>query len=374
MSTEKIEIPKEILPKDGRFGCGPSLIRPSQLETIFTCGLMGTSHRQAPIKNLVASIKDRLAQLYHLPQGYEVVLGNGGASLFWASATACLIEKRAAHAVFGAFSKKFATETSRAPFLEESLIFTSDPGSAPEIAATEGIDFYAWAHQETSTGVINNQKPDFLQAQDALIAVDATSIAGAKTIDLNGIDVYYFSAQKALASDGGIWFALLSPRALERCEKLRNAPNRWVPDILSLPLAVENSRSNQTVNTPALATLIMLNEQLGYLLEQGGLSGAQAHCQTGSDLIYQWACAQPWATPFVNDPALRSHLVATIELEGVEAKKVLEILRTHHVVDLGGYRGIGKNQLRIGVFPNTEIANVQALLETLDYVIGILLG
>lgn len=370
-NLESLTIPSELRPRDGRFGSGPSLVRPQQLAAIERSGVMGTSHRQPPVKNIVADIITGLRQLFEVPGDYPVVLGNGGSTAFWAVATTSLIERRSAHAVFGEFSGKFAAESARAPFLAEPAIFEAEPGQLAQVEAVADADVYAWAHQETSTGVISPVARPAGINPDALVLVDATSIAGAVQVDVTQTDAYYFAPQKAFGSDGGIWFALCSPRALERAARLtQDAPGgRWVPDILNLTIAATNSAKNQTLNTPALATLIMMREQVDWMVQNGGLPWAQKRCEASSQALYSWAEARDFATPFVERPEWRSPVVGTVDLIGVEANDVVAVLRNNGILDTFAYRKLGRNQIRIGMFPAVDPADVEALTASIDWVV-----
>ena len=364
------DIAPALLPADGRFGCGPSKVRPDQLQALFTPLLMGTSHRAAPVRHVVASFKDGLRSLLSVPEGYEIVLGNGGASAFWDVACACLMDSRAAFGSWGAFGAKFALEAERAPHLRTPLIDEAEAGSLVTLTprdAAEGVDVYAYPHNETSTGVAS---PVYrVDAPGALTLVDGTSIAGAAPVDLTGVDAYYFSLQKALGSDGGLWVAVLSPAAIERARRIEAAPQgRWIPQFLSLSAAIDNSRKDQTLNTPAVATIIMAQRQVAWLNERGGMDAVAAHCAQASSLIYDWATAHPALSPFVTEEAWRSPVTATIEINAdVKATDLAAHLRAHEIVDIGAYRGVGTNQLRIGTWPSVEIGDVEALLECIDY-------
>lgn len=365
-----LTIPAEILPKDGRFGCGPTLIRREQLDCLGRSTLMGTSHRQPPVKDLVADCISRMRTLFEVPADYTVALGNGGATAFWAAATASLVRHLAAHAVFGSFGEKFAKETSGAPFLEESLITKAELGDSTLPQPNEQADVYAWPQQETSTGAIAPVKR--LGHADQLVLIDATSIAGSVPVDLTQADAYYFSLQKALGSDGGLWFAFLSPQAVDRAAEIADKPSagRWIPSILNLKTAAANSVKNQTLNTPAIATLELLHSQLQWLDSLGGLQAAQQRVRASSDAIYTWAESKPFASPFVSDPAKRSPVVSTVEFDdSVDTAALLQILRAHGIVDVSPYRAVGRNQLRIGTFPSTDPADTAALLACVDYVV-----
>ncbi|MFC3687007.1 phosphoserine transaminase [Aquipuribacter hungaricus] len=365
-----MEIPAELLPADGRFGSGPSRVRPAQVDALTAAGarLLGTSHRQEPVRALVRTVRHGMAELFDLPEGYEVVLGNGGSTVFWDVATCCLVDRHVQHLVHGEFGGKFATATAQAPFVAGSDHVVAPPGQLARPHAVRGVDTYAWAHNETSTGVI--APVERVQGADdgALLLVDATSAAGGVEVDVSQADAYYFAPQKAFGSDGGLWLALLSPAALERAARL-STTERWVPPSLSLTAALASSRKDETVNTPALATLVMLAEQVTWLLDQGGLAWAARRSRTSSDLVYSWAEQRPWASPSVADPALRSPVVATVDLDGVDAAEVGRVLRAHGVVDTEPYRKLGRNQLRVGTFPSVEPADVEALLACVDHVV-----
>lgn len=364
------DIDPVLLPADGRFGCGPSKVRPDQLEALFTPLLMGTSHRAAPVRHVVADLKEGLRALLNVPDGYEVVLGNGGASAFWDAACACLISSRAAFGSWGAFGAKFSASAERAPHLASPLIDEAPAGSLVTLNPREpalGVDIYAYPHNETSTGVVS---PVYrVDAPGALTLVDATSIAGATPVDLTQVDAYYFSLQKALGSDGGLWIAVLSPAAIERARTIEAAPGgRWIPQFLSLSSAIDNSRKDQTLNTPALATIIMAQRQVAWLNERGGMEAVSTHCAQASSLVYDWATAHPALYPFVAEEAWRSPVTATIEINAdVSAADLAAHLRAHEIVDIGAYRGVGTNQLRIGTWPSVDIGDVEALLECIDY-------
>ena len=365
-----LTIPADLLPTDGRFGCGPAKIRTASLEALATRGaaLLGTSHRQAPVKNLVGSVRAGLAALFDLPEGYEVVLGNGGSTTFWDVAVASLIERQSAHASFGEFSAKFAAAVAAAPYLAEPTVTTAPVGSVALPAAVAGADVYAWAHNETSTGALAPVRRVEGVDEGALVVVDGTSAAGGVAVDIGQTDVYYFAPQKSLGSEGGLWFAFLSPAAVERVERVA-ASDRWIPESLSLRAALVNSRLDQTLNTPAIATLFLLDDQLAWLLGQGGLSFAAARTADSASRIYPWAEASPCAVPFVTDPAFRSPVVATVDFEGVDAALLAATLRANGVLDTEPYRKLGRNQLRIGMFPNVEPDDVSALTRCIDWVV-----
>jgi phosphoserine aminotransferase len=365
----ELTIPAELKPTDGRFGCGPSKVRPEQLQALAAAGdLFGTSHRQAPVKNLVGRVRDGLRELFSLPDGYEVILGNGGSTAFWDAAAFGLIDKRSLHLTYGEFSSKFASCVVKNPFVGDPIIVKADPGSAPKPQSDPSVDLIAWAHNETSTGVaVPVQRPD--GSGDALIAVDATSAAGGLPVDITDVDAYYFAPQKNFAGDGGLWIAILSPAALARIESIA-ASGRWVPDFLSLPIAVDNSTKNQTYNTPAIGTLILLAEQIDWLLGNGGLDWAVKRTADSSQRLYSWAEASTFATPFVTDPELRSQVVGTVDFsDDVDAAAVAKVLRANGVVDTEPYRKLGRNQLRVGMFPAVEPDDVSALTQCIDWVV-----
>jgi phosphoserine aminotransferase len=365
-----LEIPAALRPADGRFGCGPSKVRPAQLARLAgpDAGLMGTSHRQAPVRDLVGRVRAGLRELFSLPDGYEVALGNGGTTAFWDAAAVGLIERRAVHLAFGEFSAKFATVVQGAPFLDDPVVLRADPGDAPAPASAPGADVIAWAHNETSTGVmVDVRRPR--DAGDALVLIDATSGAGGLPVDVGQADAYYFAPQKCFAADGGLWLALLSPAAQERIARL-DASDRWVPAFLSLATALQNSVQEQTYNTPAIGTLILLADQLEWMLAQGGLEWCVARTRASSEHLYGWAEAAEFATPFVADPARRSLVVGTIDFdEAVDAAAVAAVLRANGIVDTEPYRKLGRNQLRIGMFPAVEPADVEALTACIDWVV-----
>ncbi len=367
-SDSPLIIPPELKPADGRFGCGPSKVRAEQLQALAAAGdVFGTSHRQAPVKNLVARVRDGLRQLFSLPDGYEVILGNGGSTAFWDAAAFGLIDKRSLHLTYGEFSSKFASAAAKNPFVGDPVIIKADAGSAPKPVSDPSVDLIAWAHNETSTGVaVPVERPH--GSGDALIAIDATSAAGGLPVNITDTDAYYFAPQKNFAGDGGLWIALMSPAALARVEAIAGA-GRWVPEFLSLPIAIENSLKNQTYNTPAIATLVLLAEQIDWLLDNGGLDWATKRTADSSARLYSWAEASPFATPFVTDPALRSQVVGTIDFsDAVDAAAVASTLRTNGIVDTEPYRKLGRNQLRVGMFPAVEPDDVSALTQCIDWV------
>ncbi|MDP3949949.1 phosphoserine transaminase [Microbacterium sp.] len=364
-----IEIPRDLLPVDGRFGCGPSKVRAAQLEALVTSGasILGTSHRQAPVKNLVGSVREQFANLFRIPDGYEIVLGNGGSTAFWDAAAFGLIERHSQNLTFGEFGGKFA-KAAAAPWLEAPDVRAAEPGSLVAPEAVEDVDVYAWPHNETSTGVAAPvQRVD---ADGALTVIDATSAAGGIDIDVSQADVYYFAPQKNLGSDGGLWFAAVSPAAIERIEKIA-ASDRYIPEFLSLKNAVDNSRLNQTLNTPAIATLHLLDSQLKWINESGGLAWAGARTAESSQALYDWADASAVATPFVVDPAHRSPVVVTIDFdESIDAAGIAKTLRANGIVDTEPYRKLGRNQLRVATFVSIEPDDVHQLIRSIDYVLA----
>jgi phosphoserine aminotransferase len=374
--TPDIIIPTNLLPVDGRFGCGPSKVRPEAIEALAKAAptYMGTSHRQNTVKNVVGSVREGLRSFFSLPDGYEVVLGNGGSTAFWDIATFGLIENRSQHLVCGEFSSKFAEAAKAAPHLGDPTVIESAPGTRPHAVAENGIDTYCLVHNETSTGVsMNIVRPEGTSAANGqLVAVDATSGAGGLPVDANQFDCYYFAPQKCFASDGGLWFALCSSAALERIEKISTS-GRWIPASMDLAIAVDNSTKNQTYNTPALATVFLLDQQLQWLNGNGGLTWAAARCAESSQLVYSWAEASSFATPFVSSSADRSNVVATVDLDGVDANVVSAVLRANGIVDTDSYRKLGRNQLRVGLFPAVEPSDVRALTNSIDYVVAALL-
>ena len=370
-----ITIPAELLPSDGRFGCGPSKVRPEQVDALVAArdNVLGTSHRKPPVKNLVGSVRSGIAELFSLPDGWEVVLGNGGSTVFWDAATFGLIRERSQHLVFGEFSSKFAEAAAAAPHLGEPTIVSSETGSHPEAFAEDDIDLYALTHNETSTGVaMQLRRPATTSVDTSLVAVDATSAAGGLPWDPSEVDVYYFAPQKCFASDGGLWLAACSPAAIERIESI-GASGRWRPASLDLKIALDNSTQNQTYNTPAVATLVMLDAQLRWMNDNGGMDFAAARSATSATTLYAWAEASEFATPFVADPAHRSNVVGTIDLvDGVAADAVNTALRANGILDTDSYRKLGRNQLRIGMFPAIDPADVEALTRCIDHVVAAL--
>jgi len=364
----QLTIPADLKPADGRFGCGPSKVRPAQLSALTStaAGLFGTSHRQAPVKNLVGRVRDGLRELFSVPDGYEVILGNGGATAFWDAAAFGLIDKKSLHLTFGEFSAKFASAVAANPFVGDPIVVKADAGSAPALQSDPSVDAVAWAHNETSTGVaVGVRRP----AGDALVLIDATSGAGGLPVDVAECDAYYFAPQKNFASDGGLWLAILSPAALARIESIA-ASGRWVPEFLSLPIAVDNSLKNQTYNTPAIGTLVLMAEQIDWMLSHGGLDWAVKRTADSSSRLYSWAEASPFATPFVSDPALRSQVVGTVDFDdAVDAAAVAKVLRANGIVDTEPYRKLGRNQLRVAMFPAIEPDDVSALTRCVDWVV-----
>ncbi|MDQ6822033.1 MAG: phosphoserine transaminase [Actinomycetota bacterium] len=373
MTQTLLKIPDELKPADGRFGSGPSRLRAGALERLASEGegVMGTSHRQRPVRELVGRVRSGLRELFAAPDSYEVALGNGGATAFWDAATCGLVRERAQHLVYGEFTSKFAACTRAAPFLAESLLIQADPGDAPAPAADPSADVIAWAHNETSTGVmVPVERPP--GAGEALVLIDATSAAGGLPVDVRDADAYYFAPQKAFASDGGLWLALLSPAALARIEQVdgERPGGRWIPSFLSLQTALENSRQDQTYNTPAIATLFLLADQLEWMLEQGGLERMVARTTESSGHLYRWASAHELAQPFVSDPGKRSLVVGTIDfVDEVDAGVLAATLRGNGIVDVEPYRKLGRNQLRVALFPATEPADVRALTACIDWVL-----
>jgi phosphoserine aminotransferase len=369
-TTTPLEIPAGLRPADGRFGCGPSKVRPEQLAHLAGEGaaIMGTSHRQRTVRDVIARVRDGLRELFSLPDGYEVALGNGGTTAFWDAAAFGLVRERALHLTYGEFSSKFATVTRRAPFLADPVVLSAEPGDAPEPAGDPSADVIAWAHNETSTGVmVGVRRPD--DAGDALVLVDATSGAGGLPLDAAQADVYYFAPQKCFAADGGLWLALLSPAALERIAQISGS-GRWIPEFLSLATALDNSRKEQTYNTPAVATLFLLADQVEWLLDGGGLEFGVSRSRASSEHLYGWADRSDVATPFVSDPAKRSLVVGTIDFDdSVDAAALASTLRANGIVDTEPYRKLGRNQLRIGMFPAVDPADIEALTACIDWVL-----
>ena len=367
--NDAIQIPTDLLPADGRFGAGPSKIQTSHLDALAATGstLMGTSHRQAPVKNTVGRVREGLASLFDLPEGYEVVLGNGGATAFWDIATYGLIRRKSQHLSFGEFSSKFAKAAQQAPWLDDPTVITSDPGSRPEAVAEEGVDAYAWAHNETSTAVM---APVVRPVDDdSIVLVDATSGAGGLPVDLAEVDAYYFAPQKCFASDGGLWIALMSPKALERAEEIA-ATDRHVPAFFDLPTAIDNSAKNQTYNTPSVATLFLMAEQLDWMNAQGGLAGMVERTTASSDALYGWAERTSYTTPYVTDPSHRSLVIGTVDFDdAIDAAAIAKVLRANGIVDTEPYRKLGRNQLRIAMYPAIDPSDVEKLTACIDHVV-----
>ncbi|MCU1356633.1 MAG: phosphoserine aminotransferase [Acidimicrobiales bacterium] len=370
--TPQITIPADLLPADGRFGCGPSKVRTEAVEALAkeAGDYLGTSHRQAPVKFMVSRLRNAVAELFALPDGYEVILGNGGTTAFWDAAVFGLIDQKSQHLTFGEFSSKFAECATRAPFLLDPTVIAAPPGEAASAVAETGIDLYALTHNETSTGVaIPIMRPSGSDP-GSLVAVDATSAAGGLRFDAAETDVYYFAPQKCLASDGGLWIAAVSPTAVERIERIASS-DRWIPASLDLGIALDNSRKDQTYNTPALATIFLAVHQLEWINQNGGLGFSSGRCDRSADVIYGWAEASAYATPYVADPALRSHVVATVDLaDDIDAITVSKVLRANGVVDTESYRKLGRNQLRVALFPAIEAADVAQLTKSIDFVVA----
>jgi phosphoserine aminotransferase len=368
----KIRIPQHLLPVDGRFGCGPSKIRPDALDALHESGrtILGTSHRQKPVKQLVSLVRSGLTELFNLPNGYEVVLGNGGTTVFWDIATFNLINDKSQHLNFGEFSTKFTSAVKAAPFLGDPTVINSEPGSHPTAQSEAGVDAYALTHNETSTGVAMNISRPAGVDKDALVLVDATSGAGGLPVAAEDFDAYYFAPQKSFSSDGGLWLALLSPAAIERVEQIGTS-KRWIPASLDLKIAMDNSRLDQTYNTPAIATLFLLNNQIEWLNRNGGLSWATSRTSHSAQHLYQWAESSTFASPFVSDPTMRSNVVGTIDFaEHVDASLVAKVLRSNEIVDTEPYRKLGRNQLRIAMFPSIDPADIEALTACIDHVVA----
>jgi phosphoserine aminotransferase len=373
MSDQFPTLPENLIPSDGRFGAGPSKVRPAQLEAVTAGGrdIIGTSHRQPAVKNTVGSVRDGLASLFNLPEGYEIITSLGGATAFWDSASFGLIRNKSAHLSYGEFSGKFATVSKKAPWLDDPEIHSFDPGTAPATSELDGTaaDLVGWAHNETSTGAMVEVKRPATANSDTLVAVDATSGAGGLPVDIAETDIYYFSPQKCFASDGGLWFAAFSPAALERVEEIA-ASDRYIPAFLDLKTAVDNSRKNQTYNTPAVATLLMMNNQLQWMNENGGLDGMVARTSESSSILYQWAEGRAETTPFVTEPSSRSLVIGTIDFDdSVDADVIAKALRANGILDTEPYRKLGRNQLRIGMFPAIEPEDIRTLTGAIDHIL-----
>lgn len=370
MSEQFPALPSDLIPVDPRFGCGPSKVRPEQIQAIVAGGekVIGTSHRQAAVKDVVGSIREGLSSFFSLPDGYEIVLSLGGATAFWDAATFGLIEKKSGHLAFGEFSSKFAKASKQAPWLDEPTIIEATPGDAPEPVAMEGCDVIGWAHNETSTGaMVPVVRPE--GSEGSLVVIDATSGSGGLPVEMDQADVYYFSPQKCFASDGGLWLAAMSPAAIERIEKI-NSSDRFIPAFLNLQTAVDNSRKNQTYNTPAVGTLLMLENQVKWMNENGGLAGMVERTTANSSALYNWAENRAETTPFVADSAKRSLVVGTIDFDdSIDAAKLAKILRANGILDVEPYRKLGRNQLRIGMFPAIDTTDVETLTKAIDFVL-----
>jgi phosphoserine aminotransferase len=372
MSTPQIAsdlvIPDDLKPADGRFGSGPSKVRPEQLEHLAAHGstVMGTSHRQAPVRRVVGRVREGLKELFSLPEGYEVALGNGGTTVFWDALAFGVVDRSALHLTYGEFSSKFAKVTAEAPFIDESTVIEAAPGDAPDLPQTVDSDVVAWAHNETSTGVM---VPIRRPAGDALVLIDATSGAGGLPVDVAETDVYYFAPQKSFASDGGLWLAVLSPAAIERVEKIA-ASGRWIPESISIATALDNSRKDQTYNTPAVGTLLLLADQIDWMLSNGGLDWCVERTRDSSSRLYGWAEERSYTQPFVADPAKRSQVVGTVDFsDEVDAAAIAKTLRANGIVDVEPYRKLGRNQLRVAMFPAIEPDDVEALTACIDWVV-----
>jgi phosphoserine aminotransferase len=366
-----ITLPTDMLPSDGRFGAGPSKVRQEQVTALAQVwqSYLGTSHRQKTVKSQVGRLRAGLTELFALPDGYEVVLGNGGSTAFWDAAAFGLIEDRAQFLSFGEFGAKFASGVRAAPYLGDPTIITAEPGDAPIFAAEVGVDAYCTPHNETSTGVAISPSPVAGADDGALLIVDATSAAGGLAVDIGNVDVYYFAPQKSFGSDGGLWIALMSPAAIERVARIK-ASDRWIPDFLDLQTAVDNSRLDQTYNTPALATIFLMAEQVDWFNSQGGMAWTTARTAESSSLLYSWAENSPIASPFVADPAKRSKVIATIDIDdAIDATDITKALRANGIVDTEPYRKLGRNQLRVGVFPAVEPHDVRALIACIDTIV-----
>ncbi len=369
--TDGLQIPADLKPADGRFGAGPSKIQTSHLDALAAtgAGLMGTSHRQAPVKNTVGRVREGLTTLFGLPDGYEVVLGNGGATAFWDIATFGMIEQKSQHLSFGEFSSKFAKAAEQAPWLDAPSVIKSDPGSRPDAVAEAGVDVYAWAHNETSTAVMAPIVRPEGADEGSLVLVDATSGAGGLPVDFSQVDTYYFAPQKCFASDGGLWIAIMSPAALERAQRI-GASDRHIPAFFDLPTAIDNSAKNQTYNTPSVATLFLMAEQLDWMNSLGGIKGMVERTTESSNALYGWAERTSYTTPYVADPAHRSLVIGTIDFDdAIDAAAVAKTLRANGIVDTEPYRKLGRNQLRIAMYPAVDPSDVEALTACIDWVV-----
>ena len=371
VSASPIIIPTDLLPTDGRFGCGPSKVRPEAVAALADAGrdYLGTSHRQDTVKYMVSRLRNGLAEMFALPDGYEIMLGNGGSTVFWDIATFGLIDRRSQHLTFGEFSSKFAQAAAAAPFLDDPVVVKSEVGTHPVPIVDDAIDTYAFTHNETSTGVSMPLVRPAGTDGKAIVLVDATSAAGGLRFDASQTDVYYFAPQKCLASDGGLWLAAVSPAAIERIERI-GASGRWIPESLSLTTALENSRKDQTYNTPALATVFLAVQQVEWVNENGGLHFAASRCDRSAEIMYSWAEASSYASPFVTNPDERSHVVATIDFDdSVSADEVNKVLRANGIVDTDSYRKLGRNQIRVAMFPAIDPEDIEALTKCVDYVV-----
>jgi phosphoserine aminotransferase len=371
VSASPVIIPTDLLPADGRFGCGPSKVRPEAVAALAEAGrdYLGTSHRQDTVKYMVSRLRNGLAEMFALPDGYEIMLGNGGSTVFWDIATFGLIDRRSQHLNFGEFSSKFGQAAAAAPFLDDPVIIKSEVGTHPLPIVDDAIDTYAFTHNETSTGVSMPLVRPAGSEGKAIVLVDATSAAGGLRFDASQTDVYYFAPQKCLASDGGLWLAAVSPAAVERIERI-GASGRWIPESLSLTTALENSRKDQTYNTPALATVFLAVQQVEWVNDNGGLHFAASRCDRSAEIMYSWAEASSYASPFVANPDERSHVVATIDFDdSVSADDVNKVLRANGIVDTDSYRKLGRNQIRVAMFPAIDPEDVEALTKCVDYVV-----
>ncbi|UQV54741.1 phosphoserine transaminase [Corynebacterium pseudodiphtheriticum] len=368
-SANQLTLPEHLIPSDGRFGCGPSKVQPHQIQAVVdgANNIIGTSHRQPAVKNVVGSIREGLAKLFSIPEGYEIIMSVGGATAFWDAATYGLIKKKSGHLSFGEFSAKFAKASQLAHWLDEPTIIKEEPGRAPEPQDMEDCDVIAWAHNETSTGaMVPVTRPE---NSDALVVVDATSGAGGLAVDIAQTDVYYFSPQKCFASDGGLWCAIVSPAAIERIKEIKES-GRFIPAFLDLQTAVDNSRKNQTYNTPAVATLLMLDAQIKWMNANGGLAGMVNRTQESSRILYDWATQRKETTPFVGEEDARSLVVGTIDFDdSVDAAQLAKTLRNNGIVDVEPYRKLGRNQLRVGMFPAIEPGDISVLTRAIDYIL-----
>lgn len=368
-STNPLTLPEHLRPSDGRFGCGPSKVQPAQIQAVVdgASSIIGTSHRQPAVKNVVGDIRDGLAKLFDIPEGYEVIMSLGGATAFWDAATYGLIKKKSGHLSFGEFSAKFAKASQQAPWLDEPTVIKEEPGNAPKPQAMEGCDVIAWAHNETSTGaMVPVTRPE---GSDTLVVVDATSGAGGLEVDIAETDVYYFSPQKCFASDGGLWCAIVSPAAIARIKEIKDS-GRFIPAFLDLQTAVENSRKNQTYNTPAVATLLMLDAQIKWMNDNGGLAGMVQRTRESSAILYEWATERAETTPFISNEDARSLVVGTIDFDdSIDAAELAKTLRANGILDVEPYRKLGRNQLRIGMFPAIEPGDISILTKAIDYIL-----